>query len=38
MLLDSTFLHDLVREDADAVDRLELLITNRTPVAVSTLT
>jgi len=38
MLLDSTFLNDLVREDADAVDRLEHLITNRTPVAVSTLT
>ena len=29
---------DIVSEDADAVDRLELLITNRTPVAVSTLT
>jgi predicted nucleic acid-binding protein len=38
MLLDSTFLHDLVREDDDATTRLEELIRNNTPVAVSTLT
>lgn len=38
MLLDSTFLHDLVREDPDAVSRLEELVEKGTPVAVSSLT
>lgn len=38
MLLDSTFLHDLLREDDDAVATLEELIENGTPVALSTLT
>jgi tRNA(fMet)-specific endonuclease VapC len=38
MLLDSTFLHDLVREDPDAVSRLDGLIEAGTPVAVSSLT
>ena len=35
MLLDSTFLHDLVREEPAAVERLDELIEQRTPVAVS---
>jgi tRNA(fMet)-specific endonuclease VapC len=38
MLLDSTFLHDLVRADEDAVSRLDGLIVAKTPVAVSSLT
>lgn len=38
MLLDSTFLHDLVRHDDEAVAYLEELITDETPVAVSPLT
>lgn len=38
MLLDSTFLHDLVREDQAAVDRLDELIDAGTPVAISSLT
>lgn len=38
MLLDSTFLHDLVRADDDAVSHLEDLIATETPVAVSSLT
>lgn len=38
MLLDSTFLHDLIREDQQAVDRLEELIEAGTPVAISSLT
>lgn len=38
MLLDSTFLNDLAREDSDAVARLEKLVDEQTPVAVSTLT
>jgi len=38
MLLDSTFLHDLVRADEEAVSRLDELITAKTPVAVSSLT
>jgi tRNA(fMet)-specific endonuclease VapC len=37
MLLDSTFLHDLVRGDPDAVARLDELIEAETPVAVSSL-
>jgi tRNA(fMet)-specific endonuclease VapC len=38
MLLDSTFLHDLVRAEKAAVSRLEELIRAETPVAVSSLT
>lgn len=38
MLLDSTFLHDLVREEPSAVTRLEELIADGTPVVVSSLT
>ncbi len=38
MLLDSTFLNDLIRQDTDAVARLESLIDERVAVAVSTLT
>lgn len=38
MLLDSTFLHDLVRQDDAAVNTLEELIATDTPVALSTLT
>lgn len=38
MLLDSTFLHDLVRDEPAAVSRLEALIDAGTPVAVSSLT
>ena len=38
MLLDSTFLHDLVRDDAAAVSRLDGLVDTGTPVAVSSLT
>lgn len=38
MLLDSTFLHDLVRDEPAAVSRLEELIDAGTPVAVSSLT
>ncbi len=38
MLLDSTFLHDLVREEQAAVSYLEELIDAGTPVAVSSLT
>lgn len=38
MLLDSTFLNDLIHEDPDAVTRLDGLIDGRTPVAVSSLT
>lgn len=38
MLLDSTFLHDLIREDPDAVDTLEDLVAEETPVALSSLT
>ena len=38
MLLDSTFLSDLVRERPVAVDYLEQLISSKTPVAVSSLT
>jgi predicted nucleic acid-binding protein len=38
VLLDSSFLHDLVREDSAAVERLEGLIDERVDVAVSTLT
>lgn len=38
MLLDSTFLHDLVRGESAAVERLDELIEERTDVVVSTLT
>jgi predicted nucleic acid-binding protein len=38
MLIDSTFLHDLIREDGDAVAELDDLIHNSTPVALSPLT
>lgn len=38
MLLDSTFLHDLVRADDSAVSCLDDLIATGTPVAVSSLT
>lgn len=38
MLLDSTFIHDLVREDDDAVAKLDELIATETPVAISPLT
>ncbi|NGM71449.1 type II toxin-antitoxin system VapC family toxin [Natronolimnobius sp. AArcel1] len=38
MILDSTFLNDLVREHPVAVDFLEQLIGSKTPVAVSSLT
>lgn len=38
MLLDSTFLHDLVRGENDAVARLDDLITAGTPIALSALT
>ena len=38
MLLDSTFLHDLVRGKAGATERLDELITAETPVAISALT
>lgn len=38
MLLDSTFLNDLVREEPAAVSRLDELIENATPVGVSSLT
>lgn len=38
MLLDSTFINDLVREDEDAVAMLEQLITEETDVAISPLT
>lgn len=38
MLLDSTFLHDLIREEPEAVERLEGLIDAGVPVAVSSLT
>lgn len=38
MLLDSTFLHDLLREHPDAVGCLDELIQSRRPVAISALT
>lgn len=38
MLLDSTFLHDLVREDDAAVSTLEELIDEEAPVVLSPLT
>lgn len=38
MILDSTFLNDLVREDDDAVETLDELIESETPVAISSLT
>lgn len=38
MLLDSTFLHDLVRGEPAAVKRLDELVEDRTSVAVSALT
>ena len=38
MLLDSTFIHDLLRDDPDAADRLHELIDAREPVALSSLT
>lgn len=38
MLLDSTFLNDLVRSDPGAVDKLEELVETRESVAISSLT
>lgn len=38
MLLDSTFLHDLIRNDPAATERLDTLIETAVPVAVSSLT
>lgn len=38
MLLDSTFLHDLIREDAAAVAKLDNLIDEGTAVTISPLT
>lgn len=38
MILDSTFFHDLVREDSVAVNKLEELIEAEIPVALSALT
>jgi len=38
MLLDSTFLHDLIRADAAATETLEELIAAEVPVALSPLT
>ena len=38
MILDSTFIHDLVREDDTAVEKLTELIDASTPVALSALT
>lgn len=38
MLLDSTFLNDLVREDEAAVAKLDELIAEETPVTISPLT
>lgn len=38
MILDSTFVHDLVREEQVATDKLEDLIDAGTPVALSTVT
>ena len=38
MLLDSTFIHDLLRDDPDAAARLHELIDAREPVALSSLT
>ena len=38
MLLDSTFIHDLLRDDPDAAARLHELIDAHEPVALSSLT
>ena len=38
MLLDSTFVHDLVRGEEAAVSRLDGLVEEETPVGVSSLT
>jgi tRNA(fMet)-specific endonuclease VapC len=38
MILDSTFVHDLLRNDSDAIDRLVELRDSETPVALSALT
>lgn len=38
MLLDSTFIHDLVREDDAAVAKLQELVDNETSVTISPLT
>jgi predicted nucleic acid-binding protein len=38
MLLDSTFVNDLIREEVAAVERLDELIKTKTPVAISSLT
>lgn len=38
MLLDSTFLNHLIREDRDAVDKLDELIDAETEIAISSLT
>jgi len=38
MILDSTFLNDLIRKETAAVDRLDQLIEAGTPVAISSLT
>lgn len=38
MILDSTFVHDVLRDDSDAIDRLVELRNSETPVALSALT
>lgn len=38
MILDSTFVHDVLRNDSDAIDRLVELRDSETPVALSALT
>ncbi len=38
MILDSTFLHDLIRDEPAATDALDELVRDRTPIAVSSLT
>lgn len=38
MILDSTFVHDVLRDDSDAIERLVELRDSETPVALSALT
>ncbi|WP_129116712.1 PIN domain-containing protein [Halegenticoccus tardaugens] len=38
MILDSTFVHDVLREDSDAIERVVELRDSETPVALSALT
>ncbi|KYH23762.1 tRNA(fMet)-specific endonuclease VapC [Halalkalicoccus paucihalophilus] len=38
MILDSTFVHDVLRNDSDAIEQLVELRDSETPVALSTLT